>query len=160
LGALVFITSLTPDEGETVADVFYREKSEAPHLVPDGHGLLWIPDKQFHAAWCQNASTEEAALLAATQRPIAVACIQEKAPPPAWRAKPSWYLVAEEDRMINPATQLFLARRMGARIQSEKVDHAVLITAPEVAVGVILEAVSSVSEDPNRRRGPTGGQPG
>src|SRR6185437_11070055 len=73
--ALVFITSLTPDEGETVAEVFYREKSEAPHLVPDGRGLLWIPDKQFHASWCQNASPEEAALLAPTQRPVAVACI-------------------------------------------------------------------------------------
>lgn len=150
--ALVFITSLTPDEGETVADVFYREKSQAPHLVPDEHGLLWIPAEQFHAAWCQNASAQEAALLAATQRPIAVACIQEKAPTPAWRAKPSWYLVAEDDRMINPATQLFLARRMGAQIQSEKVDHAVLVTAPEVVVEVILQAVTSVNTNRHRER--------
>ena len=118
--ALVFITSLTPDEGETVADVFYREKSEAPHLVPDEHGLLWIPAEQFHAAWCQNASAEEAALLAATQRPIAVACIKEKAPRPAWRTTPSWYLIAEEDRMINPATQLFLARRMGSQFSQKR----------------------------------------
>jgi pimeloyl-ACP methyl ester carboxylesterase len=150
--SLVFITSLTPDEGETVAEVFYREKSKAPQLAPDRHGLLWIPDEQFHAAWCQNASREEAALLAAVQRPIAVACIQEKASTPAWKVKPSWYLVAEEDRMINPATQLFLARRMGAQIQSEKVDHAVPITAPEVVVGIILQAVASVTADPNRER--------
>jgi pimeloyl-ACP methyl ester carboxylesterase len=156
---LVFVAALTPDEGETVAEVFYREKSEAPHLVPDRHGLLWIPDDQFHSAWCQNASAEEAALLAAAQRPIAVACIQEKAPMPAWKAKPSWYLVAEDDRMINPATQRFLARRMNAQIQSAKADHAVLITAPEVVVGVILQAVSVVGADPSKER-PNGRQHG
>jgi pimeloyl-ACP methyl ester carboxylesterase len=150
--SLVFITSLTPDEGETVAEVFYREKSEAPQLAPDRHGLLWIPDDKFHAAWCQNATRDEAALLAAVQRPIAVACIQQKAPTPAWKTKPSWYLVAEEDRMINPATQLLLARRMGAQIHSEKVDHAVPITAPEVVVGVILQAVNSLIEHPNTAR--------
>jgi pimeloyl-ACP methyl ester carboxylesterase len=152
--ALVFVTALTPDEGETVAEVFYRDKpdSRAPQLTPDRHDLLWIPDKQFGPAWCQNASPEKAALLAATQRPIAVACIKEKAPPPAWRTVPSWYLVAEEDRMINPATQLFLARRMGAKIQSAKVDHAPLITAPDVVVAMILQAVSSVIADPSKDR--------
>jgi pimeloyl-ACP methyl ester carboxylesterase len=155
--ALVFITSLTPDAGETVAEVFFREKSQAPHLAPDGHNLLWIPPEQFHDAWCQNASPKEAALLAATQRPISVACIQEKAPAPLWKTKPSWYLVAEEDRMINPTTQQFLAHRMRARIQSKKVDHAVLITAPDVVVEMILEAVASASthsgeEKSNARR--------
>jgi len=143
--SLVFISALTPDEGETVAEVFYRDKAspEAPKLTPDGHGFLWMPDDAFGTAWSQHAHSEQAALLAATQRPIAVAAIQEKAPRPAWKAKPSWYLVAEEDRMINPATQLFLARRMGARIQSKKVDHASLVTAPELVVGMILEAINT-----------------
>jgi pimeloyl-ACP methyl ester carboxylesterase len=147
--SLVFIAALTPDEGETVGDVFYREKAspEAPHLAPDERGLFWIADEQFGPAFCQHASREQAALLAATQRPIALACIQEKAPKPAWKEKPSWYLVAEEDRMINPATELFLARRMGAHIRSEKVDHAPLITAPQLVVGMILEAVSSATSD-------------
>jgi pimeloyl-ACP methyl ester carboxylesterase len=149
--SLAFITSLTPDEGETVAKVFYREKSEAPNLAPDRHGYLWIPPDEFHAAWCQNASPEEAALLAATQRPISVACIQEKAPKPAWKAKPSWYFVAEQDRMINPATQVYLARRMGAQIQSEKVDHAALITAPEVVSKFIIKAAAGVAADQNRQ---------
>src|SRR6516162_8800749 len=85
----------------------------APQLTPDRHDLLWIPDKQFGPAWCQNAPPEKAALLAATQRPIAVACIKEKAPRPAWRTVPSWYLVAEEDRMINPATQLLYGETHG-----------------------------------------------
>ena len=75
--------------------------------------------------------------MAATQRPIALACIQEKAPRPAWRAKSSWYLVTQEDRMINPATQQFLAWRMGAQTRSEKVDHAPLVTAPELVVEIV-----------------------
>src|SRR2546430_1844494 len=142
--SLVFIAALTPDEGETVGEVFYREKPhpEAPQLAPDRHGFVWMPDERFGAAFCQNASAEEAALLAATQRPIALACIQEKAPKPAWKTKSSWYLVAQEDRMIKPATQLFLARRMGAQTRSEKVDHAPLVTAPELVVEIILQAVT------------------
>jgi pimeloyl-ACP methyl ester carboxylesterase len=126
--------------------VFYREKShpEAPQLAPDRHGFIWMPDERFGAAFSQHASSEQAALLAATQRPIALACIQEKAPRPAWRTKPSWYLVAQDDRMINPATQLFLSRRMGAQVRSEKVDHTPLVTAPELVVDMILQAVTHV----------------
>src|SRR5215468_2245280 len=149
--SLVFIGALTPDEGETVSEVFYREKPhpEAPQLAPDRHGFIWMPNERFGTAFCQLASLEQAALLAATQRPIALACIQEKAPKPAWKAKPSWYLIAQEDRMINPATQLFLARRMGARTRSEKVDHTPLVTAPGLVVETILEAVTSSVTSPN-----------
>src|SRR5215813_2288308 len=103
--SLVFIAALAPDEGETVAEVFYREKPhpEAPQLAPDAHGLIWTTHEGFGAAFSQYASPGRVALLAATQRPIAIACIQEKAPRPAWKIKPSLYLIAEEDRMINPA---------------------------------------------------------
>ena len=145
--SLVFIAALAPDEGETVAELFYREKAhcEAPQLAPDAHGFIWMPNEGFGAAFSQHASPERVALLAATQRPIAVACIQEKAPRPTWKAKPSWYLVAEEDRMINPATQFFMAQRMGARIRKEKVDHTPLVTAPGPVIEVILEAAASSS---------------
>jgi pimeloyl-ACP methyl ester carboxylesterase len=143
--SLVFVAALAPDEGETVAEVFYREEPhpQAPRLAPDAHGLIWMPPEAFGSAFAQHSSPERAALFAATQRPIAVACIQEKAPRPAWKVKPSWYLLAEEDRMINPATQLFMAQRMGARIRSEKVDHTPLVTAPEPVIEVILDAVAS-----------------
>jgi pimeloyl-ACP methyl ester carboxylesterase len=148
--SLVFVAALTPDEGETVAEIFYRGKRhpEAPQLAPDRHGLIWMPEDRFGPAFCQHARPEEAALLAATQRPIAVACIQEKAPRPAWRTKPSWYLVAQEDRMIDHATQLFLAERTGARSRSEKVDHAPLVTAPGLVVEMILDAVASAASRP------------
>jgi len=143
--SLVFIAGLAPDEGETVAQMFYRDKPhpQAPQLAPDAHGFIWMPQEAFGAAFAQHASPERAALFAATQRPIAVSCIQEKAVRPAWKIKPSWYLVAEEDRMINPLTQRFMAQRMGARIRSEKVDHTPLVTAPEPVIEVILEAVAS-----------------
>ena len=152
--SLVFIAALTPDEGETVGEVFYREKPhpEAPQLAPDTHGLLWIPDERFGAAFCQHASPEQAAILAATQRPIALPCIQEKAPKPAWKTKPSWYLVAEDDRMINPVTQRFLAERMGAQIRTEKVDHAPLVTAPELVVEIILQAITGLAARPDLRK--------
>lgn len=142
--SLVFVAALTPAEGETVSEVFYREKPhpQAPQLAPDRHGFLWIPNDGFGAAFCQHASPEQAALLAATQRPIAVACIEEKAPRPSWRTVPSWYLVAQEDRMISPATQAFLARRMGARTRLERTDHAPLVTAPELVVKMVLEAAT------------------
>jgi len=73
--SLVFIAALAPDEGETVGEIFYREKPhpEAPQLAPDRHGFIWMPDDRFGAAFCQHASAEQAALLAATQRPIALA---------------------------------------------------------------------------------------
>jgi pimeloyl-ACP methyl ester carboxylesterase len=153
--SLVFIAALTPDEGETVGEIFYREKPhpEAPKLAPDRHGFIWMPDEGFGNAFCQRASPEQSALLAATQRPIALACIQEKAPRSTWKTKPSRYLVAQEDRMINPATQLFLAQRMGAQIRSEKIDHTPLVTEPGLVVEMILEAVTSLAgnAEPQRR---------
>jgi pimeloyl-ACP methyl ester carboxylesterase len=141
--SLAFINSLTPQEGESVGDVFYREKPhpKAPHLKPDASGFIWMPDESFAEAFAPNASADQLALLNATQRPISVASIQERAPKPSWTRLQSSYLITEEDRMIPLATQQFLARRMGARVRSEKLDHTPLVTAPDVVVEVILSAI-------------------
>jgi pimeloyl-ACP methyl ester carboxylesterase len=140
--SLVYIAALAPDEGETVAQVFYREEPhpQAPHLQPDAHGLIWMPEEGFENAFAQNAPDDVKAVTAAVQRPIAVRCIQEPAPKPAWRSKPSWFLIAEEDRMINPKTQHFMAERMAAQVRVHPVDHTPLLTAPELVVDIILEA--------------------
>jgi pimeloyl-ACP methyl ester carboxylesterase len=140
--SLVYIAALAPDEGETVADVFYRTAPhpKAPHLAPDRYGLIWMTEEGFGCAVAHKASPDQVAIMAAVQRPLAVQCIQEKAPSPAWKKTPSWYLVAEEDRMINPETQRFMAGRMGAAIRSYRVDHTPMYTAPELVVDVILEA--------------------
>jgi pimeloyl-ACP methyl ester carboxylesterase len=140
--SLVYVAALAPDEGETVADVFYRAAPhpKAPHMVPDAHGLIWMPEEGFGCAVAHKASPDQLAIMAAMQRPLAVQCIQEKAPAPAWKKTPSWYLVAEEDRMINPETQRFMAGRMHATVRSHRVDHTPMYTAPELVVDVILEA--------------------
>lgn len=143
---LVYIAALAPDAGETVAEVFYREKPhpQAPQLAPDSKGYIWMPESGFANAFAQNAPPETFAILNAIQRPINVKCIQEKAPVPAWKSKPSWYLVAEEDRMIPSTTQRFMAERMKAKVLARPVDHTPSITAPKVVVEVLLEVAHSV----------------
>jgi pimeloyl-ACP methyl ester carboxylesterase len=141
--ALVYVAALAPGEGETVAKVFYREEPhpDAPHLAPDRHGFIWMPEEGFRKAVAHKASADQKAIMAALQRPIAVKCIQEPAPQPAWKTKPSWYLLAEEDRMIKSTTQRFMAERMGAKIRSYAVDHTPMHTEPNTVVDVITEVV-------------------
>jgi pimeloyl-ACP methyl ester carboxylesterase len=146
LKALVYIAGLAPDEGETVAQVFYRDEphAQAPHLAPDADGFIWMPDDGFRKAFAQHATAEQIAVSAAVQRPILVKCIQEPVPRPAWKSKSSWYLIAEEDRMINPKTQHFMAQRMGATTRSLAVDHTPLLSAPQKVVDIIMEAKQGV----------------
>lgn len=141
--SLVYIAALVPDEGETVADVFYRAAphTEAPHLQPDKHGVIWMPEEGFIRAVAHRASPDQHAVMAAVQSPIAVQCIQEKSLAPAWKRTPSWYLIAEDDRMVPLETQRFMAERMGATIRSHDVDHSPMYTAPDVVVDLILAAV-------------------
>jgi pimeloyl-ACP methyl ester carboxylesterase len=140
--SLVYIAALAPDEGETVASAFYRDPKspEAPQMAPDSHGLIWMPEGGFQQAVAHKASPDQAKIAAALQRPLGVQCIQEPAPVPLWKSKPSWYLVAEEDRMINPKTQHFLAERMHATVRSHPVDHTPMYSEPGVVVEIILEA--------------------
>lgn len=141
--ALVYVAALAPDEGDTVADVFYRTgpHPQAPKLAPDDHGLIYLPEAAFGTAFAQNAAAEELAVLAAVQRPISPACITVAMARPLWKDRPSWFLVAEHDRMIGPETQRFMATRMKARAHSHPVDHMPLVTAPGAVVDVILDAV-------------------
>jgi pimeloyl-ACP methyl ester carboxylesterase len=147
--SFVYVAALAPDVGETVAQVFYRDEPhpEAPKLTPDQHGFIWMPDDGFSRAVAHKASTDQTRILTAVQRPISVQCIQEKAPAPGWKAKPSWFLLAEEDRMINPKTQEFMASRMGAKIRSSRVDHSPMYTATDQVIEVILEAARATVGD-------------
>jgi pimeloyl-ACP methyl ester carboxylesterase len=143
------VAALAPDEGETVADVFYRAEPhpQAPQLAPDGHGLIWLPEAAFAAAFAQHASVEERDLLAAVQRPISPACITVAVDRPLWRDRPAWFLVAEQDRMIVQETQRFMAERMKARVRSHPVDHTPIVTAPHLVVDIIREAIGEVGAD-------------
>jgi pimeloyl-ACP methyl ester carboxylesterase len=145
--ALVYVAALAPDAGETVGDVFYRAPPhpQAPKLAPDRHGLIWLPEDAFAAAFAQHATAPELALLAAVQRPIALPCIGVPVGRPLWKDRPSWFLVAEEDRMIAADTQRFMANRMKAHLRSHAVDHAPIVSAPAVVVDIILDAVRGVT---------------
>jgi pimeloyl-ACP methyl ester carboxylesterase len=145
--ALVYVTALAPDEGEKVADVFYRLEPhpQAPKLAPDSNGLIWLPEVAFATAFAQNAFVEDLAVLAAVQRPISVNCITVPSGRPLWKDVPSWFLIAEDDRMIVPATQRFMAERMKAKTKAHAVDHTPSVTAPAVVVDVIRNAIRSVT---------------
>jgi pimeloyl-ACP methyl ester carboxylesterase len=145
--ALVYIAALAPDEAETIAQVFYRDEPhpQAPKLAPDKHGFIWMPQEGFGNAFAQHATAEQIAVSAAVQRPISLKCIEEPVSRPAWRSKPSWYLIAEEDRMINPRTQHFMAGRMGATTRAFAVDHTPLLSAPDKVVDILIEAAGNAA---------------
>jgi pimeloyl-ACP methyl ester carboxylesterase len=144
--AYVYVAALAPDEGETVADVFYRSPPDprAPSLAPDSRGLIYLPREAFQTSFAQNASPEESTVLFAVQRPISAACISVPVGRPAWKDTPSWFLVAQDDRMIVRDIQEFTAKRMQAHVHSHAVDHAPLITAPQLVADVIRTAALSV----------------
>jgi len=147
--ALVYVTALAPDEGEKVADVFYRLElhPQAPKLAPDGNGLIWLPEGAFATAFAQNASTDQRAVLAAVQRPISLNCITVPAGRPLWKDVPSWFLIAEDDRMIVPETQRYMAERMKAETKTHAVDHIPSVTAPSVVVEIIRDAICSLARN-------------
>jgi pimeloyl-ACP methyl ester carboxylesterase len=142
---LIYVAALAPDESETVADVFYREPPhpEAPQLSPGTDGYIWMPAEGFDRAFAQNASAELKTLLKTTQRPINVRCIQEEAPRPLWKSKPTWFLVAENDRMIPVKTQGSEAERMKSIVRAKAVDHSPMLTSPELVSDVIHEAMQA-----------------
>jgi pimeloyl-ACP methyl ester carboxylesterase len=145
--ALIYVTALAPDEGEKVADVFYRLKPhpQAPKLAPDGNGLIWLPDEAFANAFAQNAPADQQAVLAAVQRPISINCITVPVGRPLWKDIPSWFLLAEDDRMIVPQTQRYMAERMKAKTKAHAVDHAPSVTAPTIVMDIIRDAIRSVT---------------
>ena len=145
--ALVYVAALAPDEGETVGDVFNRGKPHplAPTLSPDKHGLIWLPKKAFADAFAQHANLQELTVLEAVQRPVSVSCIGVAVGRPLWKDRPSWFLIADEDRMIVRDNQQFMAQRMNALVHSYPVDHTPMITSPDAVTSVIIEAACAVA---------------
>src|SRR5258708_4518246 len=100
--ALVYVTPLAPHEGEKGADPFYRHQPppQTPKPSPANNRFVWLPEGAFATAFAQNASVDDRAVLAAVQRPISLGCITVPVGRPLWKGIPSWFLVAEDDRMI------------------------------------------------------------
>lgn len=141
--ALVYVNALVPDAGETVLDVFTRTPPHemAPQVAPGPDGLIWLPQEAFGRAFAQQAPKREQIVLAAVQRPISIDCITVPMEKPAWHRLPSWYLIAEEDRMIPVENQRFMAERAGAAIAFHPLDHCPMLSDPERVAEIIRTAV-------------------
>jgi pimeloyl-ACP methyl ester carboxylesterase len=140
---LVYIAAMAPDEGETVGELLHRA---SPHpmsakLSPDSDGYIWMSAEGFANSVAPRATSDEIAFMTAVQKPIALPCLGQPATKPAWREKPSWFLLAEEDSQILPDTQRFMAERMNARVDAQNVDHSPNLTAPEAVVTLIRRAM-------------------
>ena len=145
--ALVFIAAIAPDQGETVGELFHNAEPASgvrPQIAPDADGFLWLPRGAFARSVVPDASLEETALMGINQYPIALQCLGEKMSAPAWRGKPTWFLVAGKDRMIAAAAQRSMAERMGAHIHTLDVVHTPLVSAPDAVVRIIVEAADAV----------------
>ncbi len=144
--ALAYVAAIVPDEGETVGEIFGRvgPHPKAPKLQPDDDGLLWVTADAFRNAIAPDASPEKTTLMAATQKPIALKCLGEPITQPAWKEKPSWFLIAENDRMVSPDTQRYTAERMKSRVISLPVDHSPLASHPNAIIELITDAAGSI----------------
>lgn len=107
--------------------------------------MIWLPESAFATAFAQNASADDRAVLAAVQRPISLDCITVPVGAPLWKNVPSWFLVADDDRMIAPETQRYMAERMKAKMTAHAVDHTPGVSAPEVVVDIIRDAVRFIT---------------
>ena len=146
--ALVYITAFGLDEGESL-DGLSKQGPPSPGssaIWPDKNGFLWINREGFQKAFAADASQSEAALMAAVQRPLSVASFTGKEGAPAWKTIPSWYLVSTDDKMIPPPAQEFMAKRMGATVQSVAASHASFVSHPQEVADIIGLAASSLEQ--------------
>ena len=145
--ALVYITAFGLDEGESLQSLSQQGPPSAgsASIEPDSLGYLWINRQKFHQSFVGDATADEAAIMAAVQKPLSIASFTEKEGVPAWKHIPSWYLLCTDDQMIPPPAQEFLAKRMKATQRSVASSHAAFMAHSQEVANIIIEAVTSVS---------------
>jgi pimeloyl-ACP methyl ester carboxylesterase len=146
VAALVYICAFAPDKGESVASLIKDPPPGAPvpPILPPMDGFLLLDKAKFHAAFAADVSAEKAAFMAASQVPWGVAALNGTVREPAWKAKPSWYMVTTEDRMIPPPAQRFMAKRAGSTVVEANGSHAVYVSQPSAVAGLITQAARSL----------------
>lgn len=146
--ALVYIAALAPAAAELVGAFLAEYPADmAPALVPDGAGFLAADRTQFRAVYAQDVPAEEAAVLAAAQKPIHGSVFGASVPAAAWTTIPSWYLVARQDHAINPALERRYATRMGATTVEIDSGHLPQRSHPDAVVRLIVTAVDASRAD-------------
>jgi len=146
VAALVYIAAFAPDKGESVNTLIADPPPEAPvpPILPPQNGFLSLDREKFHDSFAADVSDEEAEFMADSQVPWGVDALGGTISGPAWRSKPSWYLVATEDRMIPPPAQRSMSARAGSTVDEVAGSHAIYVSQPEAVVGVIEKAASEV----------------
>ena len=146
VAALVYIAAFAPDTGESVNTLIANPPPGAPvpPILPPQDGFLFLDREKFHASFAADLPAELAAFMADSQVPWGTDALAGAITDPAWRAKPSWYLVATDDRMIPPPAQRAMAERAGATTTEVAASHSVYVSRPTVVAALIEQAGSPV----------------
>jgi pimeloyl-ACP methyl ester carboxylesterase len=143
---LVYIAAFAPDRGESVASLIKNPAPGAPvpPILPPQDGYLLLDKTRFAASFAADLPKEKADFMANSQLPWGVSALEGAVTEAAWRSKPSWYLVATEDKMIPPEAQRAMSRRAGAKVTEAKGSHAIYVSQPEAVVAVIKNAAKGI----------------
>lgn len=139
---LVYIAAFAPDTGESPGGITALNPPAAiANLAPDSDGYLWIKRDKFHESFGQDLTADEALVMSATQKAPVASTFGDKITTPAWKTKPSWYQISNQDRMISPDNQRWMAERLGTRKTiTLEASHASLASMPNEVVALIDEA--------------------
>jgi pimeloyl-ACP methyl ester carboxylesterase len=142
VAGLVYITAFAPDKGESVGTLIQNPAPGAPvpPILPPQDGFLFLDRAKFPASFAADVEPEKAAFMADSQVPWGTGAISGAISEPAWKSKPSWYLVVTEDRMIPPDAQRAMAKRAGATVVETKGSHAIYVSQPGAVAALIEQA--------------------
>ncbi len=143
---LVYITAFAPDKGESVATLIQNAPPGAPvpPILPPQDGYLFLERAKFPASFAADVDAEKAAFMADSQVPWGVEALSGKISEPAWKTKPSWYLIATDDKMIPPDAQRSMSKRAGSTVVEVKGSHAIYVSQPEAVAALIEQAAKSM----------------
>jgi len=143
---LVYIAAFAPDKGESV-DALIKDPppgAPVPPILPPQDGFLFLDEEKFHASFAADVDAKLANFMAASQVPWGVEALSGTITEPAWKSKPSWYLIATEDKMIPPAAQQFMSKRAGSTIAESRGSHAIYVSQPRAVASLIERAAEGV----------------
>jgi pimeloyl-ACP methyl ester carboxylesterase len=145
VAALVYIAAFAPDAGESVNTLIADPPPGAPvpPILPPQDGFLFLDREKFHASFAADVDAEKAAFMADSQVPWGVDALGGTISEPAWRTKPSWYLIATEDRMIPPPAQQMMSGRAGSTVEEVAASHSVYVSQPAAVAAIIEKAASA-----------------
>ncbi|MCX5561392.1 alpha/beta fold hydrolase [Streptomyces sp. NBC_00038] len=148
VAALVYIAAFAPDKGESVGTLIADPEPGAPvpPILPPVNGFLFLDRERFHASFAADLPPAEAGFMADAQVPWGLDALGGTVTEPAWRHKPSWYLVATDDQMIPPAAQRAMAQRAGSTVTGTDGSHAVYVSQPGAVADLIKQAAAGVAE--------------